>query len=235
MKICNSNFRNKKIFQNIAISHRPSWKEFSRCPDQYVGHVSVTNNTTSNPPSSSSGDDFLTRKNIACFSQVSHPTIFLVLESPHKEEYKGHTPRPAAGRSISTAGGGIRELFSEVCPLQNYLPSGDFGLVIVNSVQYPCALGDIDKYRDDVFLECWHDFGEANFGSRIRKLYKPGDIIINACTKGKKRLRDLVDAALCANATTPHLRVFHPCNWSRTYNTANAQGITANYSWTPGP
>lgn len=137
--------------------------------------------------------------------QDNLPTIALVLESPHISEFfkdsnctkKRTPPRPAMG----TTGLNIIEYFPET--LLKYLlqrkiengaitktvrdiENGDYRLVLVNTIQYQCSLGEKpDEYRDDVFSECFNNpVFKNDFVERL-KGYSPS-IIINCCTGGEK-------------------------------------------------
>lgn len=221
------------MFLEIAKNYVPNFNERRVCPDQYLGNVRVDSTRTSNPISNEAGSDFATRLDVRNFKRANLPIVILITESPHISEYSGEV-RPVAGVGYGDAGRAIRDLFQEACDIHNYLTVGGYPLVVLNAIQYQCSLGDIKKFRDKVFIECWSVFGETNFKSRLRSLFKPGDIIINACTAGSTRkikLRELVKTAIDEAVGPATLEIEHPCNWRRTHNTAIKNGVSPNYLW----
>ena len=219
------------IFIKIANKYSSNIKRHI-CKDQYVGNINVNNIITSNPVSNSSNDDFDSRVYMKDFQRTNSPIIILILESPHNNEFKSKTPKPAAGNSAGSTGKGIRQLFYDACQVHNHLGNGNYNLVIINAIQYQCSLGEIpSKYRDKVFADCWYFFGKNNFKKRLISLYKNGDVIINACTAGKKtpKIRNLVQEAINQSVGSTTIEVEHPSNWQLRKNEAG-NGI-ADYSW----
>lgn len=171
------------------------------CPDQYVGLVSGIK----------VGDrGFGSRKDSMC--RPGEEAVILVLESPHIEEFKDELG-PAKG----TTGRNIVSFIGEVLGLIDTL---ERPLILMNAVQYQCSLGQpTKKYRDKVFAATWQRGGKEDFSNRLRKIYRDGDTIICACTRGymsgrKRHLRQLVYAAIqeaCPNATV--LLRTHPVAW----------------------
>ena len=227
------------MFLTIARQYSRNFKEGRKCPNQFVGMISVANRCTSNPTSNESGNDFSIRDDTDSYVRPETPIIILILESPHKAEFDNQypSPKPAAGNKYSNTGRIIREIFGEVCSIHDYLPNGEYPLVILNAIQYQCSLGKrTTSYRDKVFIECWSNFGKLDFKNELLKFYKPDDIIINACSCGhnKTKLRALVKESI-KNIVTPTppsiLEVEHPSNWKRRKNIALKNGGIPNYSW----
>lgn len=149
--------------------------------------------------------------------------VLLILESPHTSEFKDE-PGPAKGRTgfllakhaLSVPGLGER---------------ASAPLILVNAIQYQCSLGErTDRYRDRVFAAAWHEFGRADFISRLAAIHRTGDVVVCACTRGgaidgDKPLRRLVyDAVVeCLPAHAHVLRRTHPSGW---FSSANR-----NYEW----
>ncbi len=111
----------------------------------------------------------------------NHKIIVLVLESPHKDEYKDKKPiapaRGGTGNSLDTYLSGLitPHLKDEIT----------YEIVLMNSIQYQCSLGAMNTkvYRDRIWIYCWFKLNARKNFSRRLSDYKP-DIILNLCTKG---------------------------------------------------
>jgi len=170
------------------------------CPDQFVGVISEIQ---------SSG---FTRDS-ASKRPADLPCVLLILESPHTSEFD-ESPGPAKGPT----GNNIVRYLHQVPGLQD---KGDFGLLLVNAVQFQCSLGfPTSKFRDAVFLDVWSNDGRPDFERRFQTLYRDGDCVINCCTRGRARaasdhLRTHVQRALVdmLPAIPEILRRNHPSFW----------------------
>ena len=124
------------------------------------------------------------------------PTIALVLESPHVEEFKDELA-PAKGRTgqniskyllrnllnylTTSTEDNIIRLFAN-----NTISNGVYRLLLINPIQYQCSLGVSRKgIRDKVFSECWKNHLFVNDFVKRLKLSQP-TIIINCCTGGQQ-------------------------------------------------
>lgn len=145
----------------------------------------------------------------------------------------GDTPRPAAGNGYGDTGRAIRMLLQDAIPLHQNQSPGVYPLIIFNAIPYICSLGCIKNYRDIVFSQCWNEFGKGYFESRMSSLYRTGDIVINACTRGARTpyLRELVRSSPFFNQTPANYRKKHPSSWQRIYNIAARHGCVGNYDW----
>ncbi|MGF1756663.1 hypothetical protein L4D76_01685 [Photobacterium sagamiensis] len=176
-------------------------------------------------------------------SEKPNLCIFLILESPHYDEFLSNPPMPAAG----TTGDYIEEHLEKVLNTHVRKPKGleegtTFDVVLMNAVQFQTSLGvsPPSVYRDDVFRPLWRRGGNEDFRTRLADNLEQGDIIINACTSGKKprdnqiKLRESVEivvqsvASKCGNST---YRVEHPINWGRIVNTANKYETELSFAW----
>ena len=102
--------------------------------------------------------------------------MILILESPHKDEFKGE-PGPARGAT----GHAISSQLMNVIGLRQF---SDYGLILMNAIQYQCSLGKpTAKHRDTVFRRVWGSGGAEDFKDRLKTTYRPGDVIVNCCTK----------------------------------------------------
>jgi len=192
-------------FAQIAKQHTQnlgSVLEIRRCPDQFVGVISGIERAR----------DFSGR--VSASERPPHlRCVLLILESPHTSEF-GVSPGPAKGAT----GRNIVQYLSQVPGLKD---KGDFGLLLVNAVQYQCSLGrPTSEVRDAVFFETWCNGGRVDFESRLSALYRDGDCVVNCCTRGNSRnsaaqLRTAVHCALTARlpAATAVLRRNHPSFW----------------------
>ena len=111
-------------------------------------------------------------------------TIVIVLESPHKDEFKdSNFISPAlgtTGRMLQTyfTDENLNKLLGKEYLCNNYR------VILMNSIQYQCSLGaPTEKYCDCIWFTTWYNEGKDSFTNRI-KSYDP-DIIINLSTKRK--------------------------------------------------
>lgn len=191
-------------FREVAERHlieRVSTIEVRLCPDQYVGLAT----------SIEANGAFLVRQP-ASERQTTQPCILLVLESPHISEFRGK-PNPANG----TTGISIARYLQRVPGLESI---DGFGLILINAVQYQCSLGKSPKiFCDKVFWEVWEGAGQKDFAARLKRLHRPGDIVVNCCTKGsssktEKQLRVLVQHTIVDTLDgIPVLQRNHPSFW----------------------
>ena len=157
--------------------------------------------------------------------------VLLLLESPHKNEYK-YDPEPESLQSIAPAqgatGNNIQRHFPEVlkCGLSPALCDGA-SVVIANPIPYQTSLVSISDeprkwrpVRDAVWAALWNNrVVKAHFAERLRQ-YNP-HVVINACTSA--RSPDLpytysVHVAKFVAAQYPTAKLFtttHPFSWWR--------------------
>lgn len=170
------------------------------CPDQYVGLIA-----------DNKANGALLRRQPASMRSTDR-AVLLVLESPHTKEFEGDLG-PARGPT----GANIARFIEEVPGLADV---GRLPLLLVNAVQYQCSLGKKTiRYRDRVFRAVWENGGREDFASRIRAIYRTGDLVVCSCTKGamtgRDELRRLVYGALCdALPAAIVLRRSHPAKWN---------------------
>lgn len=168
------------------------------CPDQYVGVISQL-----------SPDDVDFPERVPVETRPSGlKCVIMILESPHIDEFLNNL-RPVKGQT----GILIREHILQVKGLSNYKEQG---LVLMNAIQFQCSLGyQTDCYRDDVFISSWQNGAKDNFISRLNEIFRAGDVILNCCTKGNvknKELRRLVQQAIPSDKGEV-LRRTHPSSW----------------------
>jgi len=187
------------------------------CNDQYVGRL----NELSDYP-----DDFPVRGAVE-----SRPDglrcLLMVLESPHVDEYQGtNSPCPANGAT----GRNIRNHILKVKGLAEF---GEYGLIILNAVQYQCSMGENPpgRNRDNVFVEAWRNGGgKDDFARRLEYAYKEEDQVVVCCTKGDLQdteLRRLVASGL-TRCRSSFLGRTHPSSWERR---GRIKRQNLNYEW----
>ena len=136
-------------------------------------------------------------KNILNSPNVKSPFIILILESPHKNEFKGKIG-PAKGNTGINIREHIWENFrSRLVKFQNY------HLILMNAIPFQCSFGvKTDSFRDAVFATAWEndEIGKSFFGNRLGALLGALGgktvVIVNACTAGKSRKSNVTDAIL---------------------------------------
>ena len=202
------------VVREAVASPPTKWEERS-CPDQCVGALASLRehgSIVSRCPAS---------------SRPSDSSVLLILESPHTHEFKGE---------LGPAKGGTGRLIAKHMLSVPGLDSKESAcLVLINAVQYQCSLGEKPtKYRDEVFVAAWREFGRSDFVARVAALFRTDYLVVCACTRGElgagqKPLRQLVYEAL-VEALPPQARVLrrtHPSNW---YSEARRA-----YDWTLAP
>ena len=170
------------------------------CQDQYLGQLS----------------DIIGRPQfplrVTAEQRTGQPCLVMILESPHVNEFIGD-PGPAKGFT----GDMIRNYLQAAINLQDV---DGFGLVLVNAIQHQCSLGmSTSEHRDKIFRAVWARGGQENFVSRLRSVLRPGDVVMNCCTKGNDfelntPLRSLVEASMRHHfPEIQTIRRMHPASW----------------------
>lgn len=201
------------IVRNTRLGVAPSASHL--CPDRYVGRISCFGDQRDWNFVASTGEK----------RDPALPAILLVMESPHKDEFSDrlwYTPWPANGAT----GRQIRRYAHLLVPDDWDKPSAQ--LVLLNAVPYQCSLGSTpSRYRDCVFRAAWAAGGADFFQERLLQWYLPGDLVVNACTKGSsgRPLREDVESAIAALLPDARrLRLAHPFSWM------TAEKTTASWS-----
>ena len=173
-------------------------------------------------PEGSNYQDIWPQENFA------HDTLVLILESPHKDEYRDDCiDRPIAPaqnnenhRRIIGAGIGIENYLLDIinlCPtLRCNMNIRETRVVLCNPIQFQTSLvaaicsPDWRKVRNAVWRSLW-DMQEIqdNFGERLVS-YNP-NYIINACTSQlQKKISDFLKQRFANNMK---YETCHPCYW----------------------
>lgn len=182
----------------VALQGRPFEKR--SCPDQYVGTLAEIIGQPTFPFRWPVGQ------------RPETPCLILVLESPHIDEFVD-APGPAKGFTGEM--------------IRKYLPDafepngrGGYGLILLNAIQHQCSLGsNTVVYRDRIFRAVWAEGGKENFQARLQSVLKPGDQVMNCCTKGNDfeinpPLRSLVEVAIRqVNPGLQTIKRMHPAAW----------------------
>ncbi len=192
-------------FQKIAMDYIEFQTEDIEdriCPDQYVGKISDFSNSQKDFPERTTPSK---RPNQKC--------LLMILESPHTKEFNGELG-PAKGKT----GDSIRKWIKDAVGIPNI---DDYGLIIINAIQYQCSLGkSTNCYRDEMFMKSWNNFGENNFLERLNNIYRNDDMIVNCCTKGnitnnelRKKVHETIVNMDRINTNVVLLRRTHPSSW----------------------
>lgn len=186
------------VGDTVALQGRPFEKR--SCPDQYVGTLAeIIGQPT-----------FPFRHPVD--QRTANPCVILVLESPHTDEFVD-TLGPAKGFT----GQMIRQHLSDALELKG---RGDYGLILLNAIQYQCSLGsNTAVYRDRIFRAVWAQGGKENFQDRLKTILQSDDLVMNCCTKGNDfevnpPLRSLVEVAIRQlNPEIQTIKRMHPAAW----------------------
>ena len=158
----------------------------------------------------------------AVWEECHLPTIVLLLESPHTDEYDNGKPIAPAmgttGRNLDSHLGGV------LSQIRNRIFNGS-RVIVSNPVQFQASLHMIlrgkmnGKVRDAVWRSLWQhqdQYIQNCFASRMEN-YSPY-IVINACTKGyqgKGELQKKVTALLTEKRNYREIyEISHPSRWT---------------------
>lgn len=113
------------------------------------------------------------------------PTVLVILESPHKDEFDCTTGAPKLPLMNDDK---FRRFFDS--KIASYIapkcPNGSFQVVLMNAIQLQCSLGHpTNYYRDYVFLYFWEKL-HSDFERRLQNFVNKHKVclIANCCTKG---------------------------------------------------
>ncbi|WP_434387571.1 hypothetical protein [Melittangium boletus] len=183
------------------------------CKDQYVGLVSAEGYIWGTSPKGFSCREEPLRR------PPENPPIILILESPHKDEFKPEEPVPANG----STGRNIREYIHVA--LREKLTDGiTRSLILVNAIPYQCSAGvKTESHRSGIFRRMWRKKGvRDSFAKRIQRYVgdeRGNALIVNACTRGERThpnerdLYCLVEDVLFHRFGGSDSSVPHPSNW----------------------
>lgn len=153
-------------------------------------------------------------------------SIVLILESPHKAEFKYNNNdlnpiSPAQGSTGKNINNKIKLLLKEVinkdyCDLKN----GNYKLVIINPVSFQTSLHffhrkalskyHFKKFRDRIWQQSWEK--DIIYAKTLKDnlIQINSDLIINACTSN---LSPLIQDFLTNNFNKTILQIYHPSAW----------------------
>ena len=151
------------------------------------------------------------------------PCVVLVLESPHKREFTAQDGR--VGPALGPTGNRIQRYLETILRQSGLWSQVQrcSGLVLVNSIQFQCSLGQATRlHRDRVFREVWRRAGWADCVERLRAGRVAGDLVLNACTRGQgiplcdqveHAVLEVIKARQSPSGEPNGLRLYHPFNW----------------------
>ena len=162
---------------------------YNSCPDNYLGNFEIKENRVIH-----NNLWFDRKKRVKNIKEIfindnklkllqdnkEEKIILIVLESPHKNEFKGIDGHIAP--AIGKTGKYLNDYFNNI--IKDKLGDGKYKVILSNAIQYQCSLGvNTNIFRDRIWIKLWlmEDF-DKYFIKRLEK-YKP-DAIINLCTKG---------------------------------------------------
>ena len=170
----------KKFFNDYAkkLDNLENFKNFNTncCPDIIAGK---------NGEFWFSKEERDNRKDFLDITDEDIPTIVVVLESPHKDEFNNQN-FPNGNPALGKTGKMLQEHFKAILRKNISELPNNYRVILMNSIQFQCSLGEVPKkYRDYMWLSLW--FGTNNLFKNdfIRRLnsYNPS-YIFNFCTIG---------------------------------------------------
>lgn len=172
----------KKVFEECI-----SKFSVEKCPDQVIGTCKIDDDGFRFMNNWISKED---RNNRNCnLNNIvkSYKNLLIVLESPHKDEYKDKEfIAPALGKTGINLKDKFESKINKVIENNTDL-RGLYNIVLVNAIQYPTSLGfTTSNFRDRIWLDLWIVNGfRKELIERINN-YSPS-IIINLCTNGSHK------------------------------------------------
>ena len=161
-----------------------------KCPDQIIGTCKIDEKGFEFINNLIDKDDRKNNKKHCNIENIKgdKKNIIIILESPHKDEYKDKEfIAPALGKTGINLKDKFKGKIDEVIENNANLLEGEYNLVLVNAIQYPTSLGfTTSNFRDRMWLDLWivNNFRQCLI-NRINS-YNP-DIIINLCTNGSHK------------------------------------------------
>lgn len=220
----------KRNGENIEIKNE-FFSEIKRVPDVCRYTFEITNNHYKIELKKGNIQDRLQQSNFSDYNidnYSENPSIVIILESPHKDEYTiDFIPKaPAQGETGMQMCLKLEKILSNN-DLLNF-KDNKYNIYIVNPIPFQTSLHflhgqavskklnneskkEYETLRDDVWKKIWIiESIKKDFTKRI-KLYNP-EIIINACTKG---VTDCIEKKLLKNfANKKYFKICHPSSWS---------------------
>ena len=164
----------KKIIKSNALTNNANPSLNRRVSDAVYNYFSV----------SPKGVDWLYCDRLQnCCPCKCIPTILVILESPHIDEYEtnGMPKLPLMNDSNFRT-----HFFSKLGEMKVVLDKSIYQVVFMNAIQLQCSLGmPTAYYRDYVFLYYWEKLYK-NFENRLTSFISEHNVacIVNACTIG---------------------------------------------------
>ncbi len=177
-----------------------------KCPDQKIGQVDFTvRNCKLWLPRQAR---LLKQKEAASLSDLQQ-SIVLIIESPHKDEFTDRAfIAPAMGKTGEYLAAYLPKLLHML--LLHHPMAGSYALVLMNTIQYQCSLGEVPtKFRDRIWRDLWERLAD-DFIARL-KSYR-ASIVFEMCTSSDGR-KQLVQNRLKREISCPIFITTHPCSW----------------------
>lgn len=160
-----------------------------------------------------------TQRTIA--NKISNHSIVIILESPHKDEYK--ESGAANGPAFGPTGTCFNKHFKRLITAKDIgmgITTGVYDVILINAVQYQCTFGEtIDsKFRDYNWLNCFEKGCAEDLICRLEALQP--EILINACTKSDANLQLAVHTTIFLHRAmgktlfSKYIYGTHPITWT---------------------
>lgn len=175
--LSNSKKTNQKKYKQIKNNNIKGFinvdTSFKKCPDNYIGYVSIKESNLF----ALADLRYVNRTKINDFNTSELQRIAIILESPHKLEFRSQLTAPALGAT----GKQIHLYLWKILYNASLLTEENQSVYLVNAIQYQCSLGvDTSVYRDIIFNAIW-ERKKKDLLLRIEKINP--SIIIVASTK----------------------------------------------------
>lgn len=156
-----------------------------KCGDNFIGTIRKNQNHRIEENLHFSKEKRMTfahKNDLSSTTLKKTKNIVIVLESPHKEEFRDqHNILPALGTTGRNLQRQFEKIFDEDLAIDL---DQEYSVILVNAIQYQCSNGDgMKDHRErtnEVWTYFWKNAGEESFIQRVTS-YHP-EIIINGCT-----------------------------------------------------
>lgn len=234
MESCNEIFE-KVVKEILKTAKKDVNYQKGKCEDQYVGLLQIERKNARfskwiKTSLTDDENDINVQNRINLHKELDNklniPVLAIMLESPHKNEYKNEYSMPACGKT----GYNLYKFLPKYLNCINStleskdeskgigyidIKSGIYRVLLINAIQYQCSLGQkIKSYRNKVVEKMWaNDIVKKDFESRIAS-YKL-NIVINCCTSCDLNLRKKVQESInnVVSKEVVMFHAYHPCKW----------------------
>ncbi len=188
------NFLHQKL---VSLQTVKNLKINTECQDQLLGSYDLKNNKII-----VNRDDivYIIKNNIPTTAKIYNNPIVIILESPHKSEFKSSTPiGPAQGSTGRLFLHPKKGFISKIANSKLYsvlTTKTNCDIILINAIQFQCSNGlklskrKNKRNRDDNFYSIYTNGGNIDLKTRLEAIQPFA--VINLCTKGFINLQLLV-------------------------------------------